>query len=84
MGAPAPDQLIKTGHGRLQTADPAAAPLPFDGHVRQRYTEASAVDPILTMNAMISAAKAAQGNLKLMQYHDQLLGHTFNTFGRVA
>lgn len=84
VGAPASDQIVKAGHGLLRTLDPATAPVRFDGAVRQGYTEASAVDPILTMNSMMNAAKAAQGNLRLMQYHDQLLGRAFNTFGRVA
>ena len=38
----------------------------------------------MTLNNLVSSAKAAQANLKLMQFHDQLLGQTFNTFGRVA
>ena len=84
VGAPAPDQLHKAGRGTLRTIDPLTAPPAFAGQVRQRFTEESAVDPILMMNAMISAAKSAQANLKLMQYHDQLLGKAFNTFGRVA
>jgi len=52
--------------------------------VRQGFTESSAVDPILALNDMMSASKAAQSNLKMMQYHDDLLGQMINTFGRVA
>ncbi|MCP3905586.1 MAG: flagellar basal body protein, partial [Planctomycetes bacterium] len=57
---------------------------PFRGSIIQGHIESSAVDPIITMNSMISAAKTAQANLKMMQYHDQILGRTFNTFARVA
>ena len=36
------------------------------------------------LNAMISASKAASANLKMMQYHDQIIGQAVNTLGRVA
>jgi hypothetical protein len=36
------------------------------------------------MVALMSAAKAVQGNLNMMKYHDNALGQAFNTFGRVA
>jgi flagellar basal body rod protein FlgG len=83
-----PRHLRKDGDSLLRLADgvhPAAAPGgAFTGQIRQGHVESSAVDPIITMNSMISAAKTAQANLKMMQYHDQILGRTFNTFARVA
>lgn len=85
VAAPGGVGLLKEGHNLLRFTDPdAAARGPFTGRVRQGYTEASAADPIMTLNAMISAAKAAQSNLKMMQYHDNILGLTVNTLGRVA
>jgi flagellar basal body rod protein FlgG len=75
--------VAKAGANLLRLRDGAAVRA-ASGRVRQGHTEASAVDPILTMHAMMSAAKAAQSNLKMMQYHDQVLGQAFNTFGRVA
>lgn len=52
--------------------------------VRQGFVESSGVDPILTMNQMISASKAVAANVTMMQYHDHILGQAVNTFGRVA
>ncbi|MCP3905330.1 MAG: flagellar hook-basal body protein, partial [Planctomycetes bacterium] len=69
--------LRKDGASLLRFADgvdPATAPTrPFRGSIIQGHIESSAVDPIITMNSMISAAKTAQANLKMMQYHDQIL-----------
>jgi flagellar basal body rod protein FlgG len=77
--------LVKVGDNLMRMDDPAAlGRRPAAGRVIQGYTETSGVDPIRTMNSMISAAKRAQANLKMMQYHDHLLGQAFNTYGRVA
>ena len=83
--APDASDLVKTGGNLLRLTDRASLPdRPAVGRVLQGSTEASAVDPILMMNAMMGAAKAAQANLKMIQYHDNILGQTFNTFARVA
>jgi len=85
IATPDATQLTKLGDNLLAQAD--GRPLsrrPFDGRVLQRYTESSAVDPIITMTAMMAAAKAAQSNLKMMQYQDQILGQVFNTFAKVT
>jgi len=83
--APDGDDLVKVGDNLLRFADGATtAPQPSRASVRQGFTEASAVDPIITMNAMMTAAKAAQTNLKMIQHHDHILGQTINTFARVA
>jgi flagellar basal-body rod protein FlgF len=77
--------VIKEGSNLMRLADGVAMPRDAaDGLVRQHHVEASTVDPIKTMMGMMAAAKAAQANLKMMQYHDQVLGQAFNTFGRVA
>jgi len=52
--------------------------------VNQGFTESSAVDPIMALNDMMGAAKSAQANIKMMQFHDDLLGQMINTFARVA
>ncbi len=72
------DNLLRinsTGTGERQSAS---------GRLLQGHLESSAVDPILTLNALIGAAKTAQGNAKMMQYHDHLMGQAINTLGRVA
>jgi flagellar basal body rod protein FlgG len=58
--------------------------VPATGKARQGYTESSAVDPILTMNAMIGASKAVASNAMMLQYHDHIMGQAVNTFGRVG
>jgi flagellar basal-body rod protein FlgG len=54
------------------------------GSIRQGWIETSAVDAISTLSDLISATKAAMASAKLMQYHDNLMGQTVNTFGRVS
>jgi flagellar basal body rod protein FlgG len=78
-------KLIKTGENLFQfsKADLEAA-RPADGSILQGAIETSAVDPVMELNRLIAASKAAQGNLKMMQYHDQIMGQAINTFGRVA
>ncbi len=85
--AAAPDarDLIKAGDNLFRLTDGSKLKAgPAEGMVKQGFTEASAVDPILTMNAMMSAAKAAQANLTMIQHHDHILGQTMNTFARVG
>jgi flagellar basal-body rod protein FlgF len=85
IAAPDAGQLAKAGDNLLRLTEGAAMPrAPASGRVRQGYTEASAVDPILTLNAMMNAAKASQSNLRMIQYHDNVLGQMFSTFARVA
>lgn len=54
------------------------------GAVRQQHLESSAVDPINALNQLISVSKAVQGNIKMMQYHDHIIGQAVNTLGRVS
>ena len=85
VAAPDVELLAKEGDNLLRLTEGAAMPQePASARVRQGYTESSAVDPILALNAMMNAAKAAQSNLKMIQYHDNILGQVFNTFARVA
>ncbi len=80
--------LVKEGDNLMRfDRGGAAAPsqrLPAAGVIRQAHLENSAVDPVLTLNALINASKAAQASASLMQYHDNILGQVINTYGRVA
>jgi flagellar basal body rod protein FlgG len=85
VAAPSAELLAKEGDNLLRLVEGASIPqAPAAARVRQGHTESSAVDPILTLNAMMNAAKAAQSNLKMIQYHDNVLGQVFGTFARVA
>ena len=78
-------KLIKAGENMFQfTKVDLDAARPASGSVLQGAVESSAVDPVIELKNLIAASKAVQGNLKLMQYHDQLMGQAINTFGRVA
>jgi flagellar basal body rod protein FlgG len=77
--------LVKAGGSLLRLADGAGLPEgDAPGSVRQGFVEASAVDPVEAINEIMNAAKLATSNLLLMQYHDNVLGQAFSTFGRVA
>lgn len=53
------------------------------GRVLGSSVEGSGVDPITTMTALMSAAKAANANIKMMQFHDYLTGQAVNVLGRI-
>jgi flagellar basal body rod protein FlgG len=84
--APAdPRSLEKAGDNLLRVAgDDRGLLQPATGQIRQGHLEDSAVDPILALNELISATKAAQASAQMMQYHDQIAGQAIGTFGRVA
>jgi len=78
-------KLYKTGENLFRfSKDDLAAAREASGSILQGAVESSAVDPVMELNRLISASKAVQGNLKMMQYHDQIMGQAINTFGRVA
>ena len=49
-----------------------------------RHYEASGTSAIQIMQEIVSATKAATGNAKMIQYHDQMLNASINTFARLA
>jgi flagellar basal body rod protein FlgG len=77
--------LRKVGDNLYRPDDASARRLaPARGSLVQGAIEGSAVDPIITLNAMLSATRGAEANTKLMQYADNLMGQAINTLGRVA
>ena len=58
---------------------PIEQPVLLPGHY-----ESSGVSAINTMMEIVAATKAATGNAKMIQYHDQMLNASINTFARVA
>jgi len=54
-------------------------PILLPGHY-----ESSGTNAITTMMDIVSATKAATGNAKMIQYHDQMLNASINTFARLA
>jgi len=49
-----------------------------------RHYEGSGTSAIQTMMQIVGATKSATGNAKMIQYHDQMLNASINTFARVA
>ncbi|MBI1336362.1 MAG: flagellar hook-basal body complex protein [Phycisphaera sp.] len=79
-----PGALTKLGGGLLgwnSTRDIRTDPQ--NATVKQRFVEASNVDPIQTMMKIVDATKAATANGNLIRYHDLLLDRAVNTLGRV-
>lgn len=82
---PDQSQLRKAGDNLFMLTNTAqTGRLPADAALEQGFTEASTVDAIKDLNALIGASRAAQSNSKLMQYHDQVMNLTINTMGRIA
>jgi len=52
--------------------------------VKSGFVEASSVDSVKALMSMINATKAAQGNARMIQYHDLLMDKAVNTLGRVG
>lgn len=82
---PEPELLVKAGDSLFRIADGESYnPGLGEASVHQGFLEASSVDPISTLTAMIAATKAVQANAKMMQYHDNTLGQVMNTFSRIS
>ena len=59
--------------------EPINQPILLPGHY-----ESSGTNAIDAMMQIVSATKAATGNAKMIQYHDQMLNASINTFARLA
>ncbi len=66
---------MRNGDSRVAIDQPIVLP----GHY-----ESSGTNAISTMMEIVSATKAATGNAKMIQYHDQMLNASINTFARLA
>ena len=80
------EDLVKQGgnlFGLKAGFEDATNLLPSSAQVTQFHIENSGVDPIMTLNSMIGAAKAAKGAAKMMQYHDFTMNLAIGTLGRV-
>jgi len=52
--------------------------------LKPKHYESSGTSAIQTMMQIVEATKAATGNAKMIQYHDQMLNASINTFARLA
>jgi flagellar basal-body rod protein FlgG len=78
-------EIVKAGENvfRHRSAGQIAR-RPAAGRLLQGHLESSAVDPITTLKDLVASVKSVQANIKLMQYHDHIMGQAVNTLGRVA
>ena len=75
-------QLEKTGRNLL--AADSARLVEADGRIKQFHYEASGVDPVETLVAMIAATRAYQINAKMITMQDDTLGRVVNDVGRIG
>lgn len=66
---------MTAGDSRIAIDQPALLP----GHY-----ESSGTNAIATMMEIVSATRAATSNARMIQYHDQMLNASVNTFARLA
>jgi len=81
------DQSVLTKHGDGLFVSKFGTELDLvdgTGVMRQGSIESSAVDEIRAMMQIQGAARAAQGNIGMIDLQNDLLGQTINTFGRLA
>ncbi|MGB0767139.1 MAG: flagellar hook-basal body protein [Phycisphaeraceae bacterium] len=74
---PAGQNLFEMTGGDSRSA--IEAPVVLPGHY-----ESSGTNAISTMMEIVAATKAATGNARMIQYHDQMLDASVNTFARLA
>jgi flagellar basal-body rod protein FlgG len=80
-----PYKMLRCGEGRFRPQLPNNPEVQSAGFVvRQGYLEASNVDMIKNMVAMISAYRNFEADQKALQAQDQTLDHAVNQVGRVA
>jgi len=77
MLRPSGQNLFEMTGGDSRT--PIDHPVLLPGHY-----ESSGTNAISTMMEIVAATKAATGNAKMIQYHDQMLNASVNTFARIA
>jgi len=85
--ADVPDRSVLTKHGDGLFVSKFGSALELvqgTGLMRQGSVEGSAVDEIKAMMQIQGAARAAQGNIGMIDMQNDMLGQTINTFGRIA
>lgn len=76
--------LSKQGQNRFALPDGMSIKEAADPKVVGGHVEGSGVDAITALMNVVAATKAATGNARMIQYHDQLLDRAVNTLGRVG
>ncbi len=80
-----PLDLVKIGGNLLRSESiPPTSNRQTNRRVLPGYLENSSVNAITLLKDLVGAAKSFGGNIKMMQYHDHIMGQAINTFGRVA
>jgi len=74
------DQLRKIGDSLFET-QAELSPAGRNLQVKQGFTEASGVNPILEMTAMIETSRAFEANINMIRIQDESLGRLLQTVG---
>ncbi len=80
-----PLDLVKIGGNLLRSESiPQTSNRQTNRRVLPGHLENSSVNAITLLKDLVGAAKSFGGNIKMMQYHDHIMGQAINTFGRIA
>jgi flagellar basal-body rod protein FlgF len=74
------DQMRKVGDS-LYTTQAELAPAGRNLQVKQRFVEASGVNPIQEMTSMIETSRAFEANINMIRLQDESLGRLLQTVG---
>lgn len=85
VSVPDPSRMTKLGGGMFRaSADELGAMRTASGTLLQGQLESAAVDPIRAINAIAAAARAAESNNGMINYHDRMMDRAINGLGRMA
>ncbi|MCH2148363.1 MAG: flagellar hook-basal body protein [Phycisphaerales bacterium] len=80
-----PDRLEKSGEGLLRINAMSGTSTPAtDTNVVQGALEESTVNPVIAMKDLLTASRALEANVRMMQYQDTILGQAAGTLGKVT
>jgi len=80
-----PDRLEKAGDGLLRSGTGSGAvTISTDTRVIQGALEESTVNPVLAMKDLLTASRALEANVRMMQYQDTIMGQAVGTLGKVT
>jgi len=83
---PEPGALVKDGSGLLRSGEASGVMNLLDagGRIKQGHLEMSGVNAISALMDVEGAAKAAQGQARIIGYYDEISGQAITRLGRVS
>ncbi len=75
---------LKPADGNTLATEPGARSRPATGRFIAGAVEGSGVDPVTALSTLMSTSRSFQANVRMMQYHDELMDQAINRLGRVV